>query len=88
MPANRVMVSPGRTDAEDYARVMRVCLLLMISLALCQLAACTSQQAYGVGQAWQRNQCFMITDAEERSRCLESANTPYEQYQLQREGGE
>ncbi len=60
----------------------------MISMALTHLAACTSQQAYGVGQAWQRNQCFMITDAEERSRCLESANTSYEQYRLQMEGGE
>lgn len=44
------------------------------------LASCSSQQLYGVGQAWQRNECFKISDQQERSRCLSSASTSYEQY--------
>jgi hypothetical protein len=53
--------------------------LASLTLAL-TLSACSSQQLYGVGQAWQRNECFKITDQQERSRCLSSSSTSYEQY--------
>lgn len=46
---------------------------------------CTSQQLYGAGQAWQRNECQKIPDAQERSRCLSSASTSYEDYRRQSE---
>jgi hypothetical protein len=46
---------------------------------------CTSQQLYGTGQAWQRNECQKIPDAQERDRCLSSANTSYEDYKRQSE---
>ena len=65
---------------------MRYCFSLLIILLVLNLAACSGQQTYGVGQAWQRNQCFRIDDAQERSRCLESANTSYEQYRRQSAG--
>ena len=53
--------------------------LPLLALAF-TLAGCSSQQLYGVGQAWQRNECFKITDQQERSRCLSSTSTSYEQY--------
>jgi hypothetical protein len=62
---------------------MRTCLLLASFSLLLNLAACSTQQVYGVGQAWQRNACFKIDDAQERSRCLETADCPYGQYKLQ-----
>ena len=49
------------------------------------LAGCSSRQAYGVGQAWQRNECFKIADQQERSRCLASAATSFEQYKKETE---
>jgi hypothetical protein len=52
---------------------------------LFSLAACSNQQVYGIGQTWQRNECFKIDDALERSRCLETADTPYYEYKHQTE---
>jgi hypothetical protein len=48
-------------------------------------AACSSQQAYGAGQAWQRLECSKINDAQERSRCMASSSTSYEEYKRQAE---
>ena len=62
---------------------MRTCLLLASLYLLLYLAACSRQQVYGIGQAWQRNACFKIDDVQERSRCLEAADCPYDQYKLQ-----
>lgn len=64
---------------------MRSCLTLAILVLSCLLPACSAEQVYGVGQAWQRNECFKISDDLERSRCLETANTPYGQYQRKTE---
>ena len=61
---------------------MRICL---ISVLLLSLVACSDQQIYGIGQAWQRNECFKIDDAQERARCLETAETPYAKYKNQSE---
>lgn len=49
--------------------------------AVALLAACSGPQAYGTGQAWQRNECYRIEDRDARSRCLAAANTPYEAYE-------
>jgi hypothetical protein len=65
---------------------MRTCFVLLNVAFVLNLAACSGQQTYGIGQAWQRNQCFKIDDAQERSRCLESADTSYEQYRRQSAG--
>lgn len=53
---------------------------LLLALAL---SACTSQQWYGAGQGWQKNECHKIIDANERSRCLKNADTNYDAYQRQ-----
>ena len=60
--------------------IARNILALAITAILLNLTACSGQQIYGTGQAWQRNQCFKISDAQERSRCLEAADTPYYEY--------
>lgn len=62
---------------------MRTVPFLFALLALPHLAACSSQQTYGVGQTWQRNECYKINDLQERNRCLASANTSYEEYKRQ-----
>lgn len=55
--------------------------------ALASLAAgCSTQQAYGAGQAWQRQECSKINDAQERSRCMASASTSYDDYKRQADG--
>ena len=54
-------------------------------LTLTWAGGCSSQQAYGVGQSWQRNECYKITDAQERGRCLASSSTSYEEYKRQSE---
>jgi len=62
-----------------------ISLALPLVALLSTLGACSSQQLYGVGQAWQRNECFKINDQQQRSRCLSSTSTSYEQYK--RESG-
>lgn len=49
------------------------------------LQGCSSQQIYGAGQAWQRQECNKIADAQERGRCMASASSSYEEYKRQAE---
>jgi hypothetical protein len=65
--------------------VRRILVSTGILLSLAGISACSSQQAYGTGQAWQRNECNKINDAPERSRCLAGTNTSYEDYKRQQE---
>jgi len=55
-------------------------ILVFVALAL---SACSSQQAYNTGQAWQQNQCNTQVDNSDRERCMARAATPYEVYQQQ-----
>ena len=66
---------------------MRTAVVSFVFLAASGLQTCSSQQAYGVGQAWQRSECFKINDPQERSRCLASASTSYDDYKRQAEAG-
>ena len=66
---------------------MRTAVVSFVFLAASGLQTCSSQQAYGVGQAWQRSECFKINDPQERSRCLASASTSYDDYKRQAEVG-
>jgi hypothetical protein len=50
---------------------------------LCALAACTTQQLYGAGQAWQRTECTRIPDPDQRQRCFASTATSYDEYKRQ-----
>jgi hypothetical protein len=52
------------------------------------LPACTTEQAYGTGQAWQRNQCSRLPDKTDYDRCMSRTNTDYESYRRQRESGQ
>ena len=54
-------------------------------LALAMLPACSTQQMYNTTQAWQRKQCYKVEDAQERNRCLSSADGSFEDYQKQSE---
>jgi hypothetical protein len=56
----------------------------LFTLALA-LSACSSQQLYGVGQEWQKQECRRIPDLAERARCEKSAATSYERYQAEAE---
>jgi len=56
-------------------------LLLVVGALAAGLAACSSQQLYSAGQAWQRTECHKLNDAQDRNRCLASSATSYEQYQ-------
>lgn len=53
--------------------------------ALAALSACSSHQGYASAQAWKRNQCSKIVDAQERIRCLREADQSYDSYQKQAE---
>jgi len=44
---------------------------------------CSMQQVYGAGQAWQRQECNRINDTEQRSRCMASSSTSYDEYKRQ-----
>jgi hypothetical protein len=66
-------------------RTMIISLLLLLASAV---SGCTSQQAYGTGQAWQRNQCEKLPGKEDRDRCMSQASTPYDSYKRETERGE
>jgi len=55
------------------------------SLCATLLAACSAQQLYGAGQAWQKQECNKIVDAQERGRCMASTKGSYEDYRRQTE---
>jgi hypothetical protein len=65
-----------------FPPVIAACAALGASLLA---AGCSSWQAYAAAQTWQRNECYKINDAQERSRCLSSASTSYEAYRRQAE---
>jgi hypothetical protein len=64
---------------------LRPAFLLFALFITPHLLGCSSQQLYNTGQAWQRNECSKIADAQERNRCMASTNTSYEDYKRQTE---
>ncbi len=52
-------------------------------IGVAALAACSSQQTYGVGQGWQRAECNKLPDADQRQRCMASAAMSFDEYQRQ-----
>ncbi len=82
----RQMASVFQRKSRDIASrtkefYMSPSLALLVVLATSSLSACSSQQLYSSGQAWQRNECNKIADAAERNRCMAGSNTSYEDYQ-------
>ena len=66
----------------NYPRIFRTASLFCFAV-LVTATGCSSQQLYGGGQAWQKNECQRIQDSQERRRCMESAALSYEEYQKQ-----
>ena len=64
---------------------MRAISVLIASLFAFSLPACTTEQAYGTAQAYQRNQCGKILDKAEFDRCMSGTNTTYDAYKRQTE---
>ena len=62
---------------------VRALALLLASACAPGLSGCSTERAYGAGQAWQRLECNKIDDAQARSRCMANASTSYEEYQRQ-----
>ncbi|WP_425259065.1 hypothetical protein ACPOLB_26525 [Rubrivivax sp. RP6-9] len=67
------------------ARYRAAWISLLAVMAVHHLYGCSSQQVYGAGQAWQLQECSKIMDAQERNRCMSSANTSYDEYKRQTE---
>jgi hypothetical protein len=60
-------------------------LIPLLAIVVALLTGCSSQQLYGAGQAWQRNECQRMLDPRERERCLASTALSYEEYRRQAE---
>ena len=64
---------------------LRPLLLSAVLLSAPWLSSCSSQQVYDVGQAWQRNECYKIVDAQEHGRCMASTSMSYDEYKRRTE---
>ena len=51
-------------------------------------SACTGEQTYAAGQAWQRNQCARILDKAEYERCMNDAARSYDSYKREKSAGQ
>ena len=60
--------------------------LIVLTTDTLALAAGSSQELYGAGQAWQKQECARMADAQERGRCMASASRSYEDYKRESEG--
>lgn len=63
-------------------------LALVAVTVLGGLGGCASEQWYGAGQLWQRQECNKMPDAQQRNRCMTGTSTSYDQYQRQRQATE
>ncbi|MFH0789502.1 MAG: hypothetical protein V2B13_18075 [Pseudomonadota bacterium] len=56
-----------------------LCVLVFLTLG------CTAKQVYDSAQGLRLNECNKIVNQDERSRCVETANTSYEKYNRDRD---
>jgi hypothetical protein len=63
---------------------LRLAALLLASLTL--LSACSTDQFWNIGQAWQRDQCMKLQGHQDRSRCLADMSRSRDDYERQAEG--
>ena len=47
------------------------------------LSACSTQQGYYAGQAWQRQECDKYINKTEHDACLQKASSSYDDYRRQ-----
>ena len=64
---------------------LRLTTFLFAFTSIVGLTSCSSQQLYGAGQEWKKNECNKIIDMQERNRCMSSTKTSYEDYKRQSE---
>ncbi len=62
---------------------MKLIFISILMLMAMSLAGCTAEQAYGAGQAWQRNQCSRLPDKADFDRCMKKTDTTYDSYKGQ-----
>ena len=65
--------------------IVKLLLFALPGLAI-MASGCTSAQLYDAGQGWRQNQCGKILAADERSRCLDVARMPYDEYRKNQAG--
>jgi hypothetical protein len=59
---------------------MRYAILITAVLGAIVSTACSSEQGYNTGQAWQRNQCETLPSMQDRERCVSQSNSSYDNY--------
>ena len=76
----------------DFAVIVRERVLKQkyLSIAIIPIvcsfsSGCTSQQLYGTGQEYQRNQCLHIPDKIESDKCLSKIDTSYDDYKREKD---
>lgn len=62
-----------------------LCYRLIAPFFILLLTACSTEKAYNMGQAYQRNQCEQMVDQTMRQQCLDKLNMPYDVYKKQTE---
>jgi hypothetical protein len=72
---------------EEQILIQRYSNVAFLSIIFVLFSGCTSQQLYSTGQAYQRNQCLLISDKIESDRCLSKINTSYDDYKKEKELG-
>ncbi|MEY4907843.1 MAG: hypothetical protein RL260_1561 [Pseudomonadota bacterium] len=57
-----------------------------LAIGLTFLTACSTDQFWNIGQAWQRDHCMKLQDQQDRSRCLADMTRSRDDYERQAEG--
>ena len=55
--------------------------IFAITLIVCLISGCSSQQLYATSQDYQRNECFKLPDRSASNECLGKADKSYDEYQ-------
>lgn len=77
---NQQVQAPGKRFLTPFPGVMTKLSLLVFMLVAMSLVACTAEQTYYSGQAWQRNPCSKAPDQTAYDRCMENAGGTYDSY--------
>ncbi len=75
-------------SAHDAQGSIWAIVLFVVLLAGPCLQGCSARQLYDTGQAWQRNGCDKIPDAQEHRRCRASTGMSYDEYRRRTEAAE
>jgi len=81
----RFAAAAAQRTRRNSDRLSRVVFAVSTTFVLTLLCACTAEQMYGSGQAWQRNQCSRMPDKADADRCAAGTNTTYDTYKRQPE---